>query len=73
MKEEKESNDKQSIMVKTKKDEPRGKSLAKIRARRNEIQQESGMNSPKTRISTGGDGLNLFTNFKARMSQKYKK
>ena len=73
LKEEKESNDKQSIMVKTKKDEPRGKSLAKIRARRNEIQQESGMNSPKTRISTGGDGLNLFTNFKARMSQKYKK
>lgn len=39
-----------------------------------ENQENSVGNSPKMRLNTtGSDGLNLFTNFKAKMSQKYKK
>lgn len=63
-----------SLTVKEKfqKIENRKKTL-KLKIVKNEENNDGGNSTPKYKMNTGGDGLNLFTNFKARMSQKYKK
>ena len=66
-----ESESKGILGLNLKKEESRGKSIKTKRNYENN-KEINRMNSPKARINTGGDGLNLFTNFKARMSQKYK-
>ncbi len=58
--------DDKSLRISEKNMRIREKSLLNV-----EKPKENVNNSPK--LKTGGDGLNLFTNFKARMSQKYKK
>lgn len=69
--------------VKPNKIEEKKRENANIPQNSNENQENSQGNSPKTQLNieknqeicknTGGDCLNLFTNFKARMSRKYKK
>ena len=66
-------NEKNTKISKEKEDKSFGIREKSMRHREKSLEKNKldGNNSP--RLKTGGNGLNLFTNFKARMSQKYKK